>query len=141
MKALIVLFAVYACASAQTVRVYRPQSPQIRGGAEANAAVLRQSYELSPEGAYEWSYETENGISAQERGRGGDPTGTQAQGSFQYTSPEGIPIAVQYTADENGFQPQGEHLPTPPPIPEAILRSIEWNAAHPDGAQRRQFIQ
>ncbi|KAJ8947812.1 hypothetical protein NQ314_008535 [Rhamnusium bicolor] len=81
------------------------------------------------------TYETENGIAAQEQGfqkQIGNELGTAAQGSFQYTSPEGIPIAVSYIADENGFQPQGAHLPTPPPIPPAILRALEYNAAHPE---------
>lgn len=48
-----------------------------------------------------------------------------ATGSFSYTSPEGELISVQYAADdEGGFQPQGNHLPTPPPIPPAIQRYV-----------------
>ncbi|KAJ8954435.1 hypothetical protein NQ318_011111 [Aromia moschata] len=81
-----------------------------------------------------FSYDTENGISAQESGqqRGvGESAGTVAQGSFQYTSPEGVPVQIQYIADENGFQPVGNVLPTPPPIPEAIARSLRYNAANP----------
>lgn len=73
------------------------------------------------------SYETENGIAAQENGVGGQ----SAQGNFQFQAPEGDNVQLQYVADENGFSAQGSHLPTPPPTPLAILRALEWIAAHP----------
>nr|CAH7713313.1 unnamed protein product [Callosobruchus chinensis] len=81
------------------------------------------------DGSYSYAYETGNGIQAQEQGRAGPgPDGGElAQGSFSYTAPDGQRISLTYTADENGFRPQGAHLPTPPPIPEAILRSLEQN--------------
>ncbi|KAJ8947818.1 hypothetical protein NQ314_008541 [Rhamnusium bicolor] len=81
---------------------------------------------------YSEIYDTQNGISAQESGNQrlvGNSYGTAAQGSYQYTSPEGVPVQIQYIADENGFQPVGNVLPTPPPTPEAILRSLQYNAA------------
>ncbi|KAF7274223.1 hypothetical protein GWI33_013105, partial [Rhynchophorus ferrugineus] len=70
-----------------------------------------------------YNYETGNSISAEEHGdaRG---AGTKAQGSFAYVSPEGQRVSVSYTADENGFVPQGSHIPTPPPIPAEILKSL-----------------
>lgn len=46
------------------------------------------------------------------------------QGSYSYTAPDGTPITITYVADENGFRAEGAHLPTPPPIPEAIQRSL-----------------
>ncbi|XP_022909082.1 endocuticle structural glycoprotein SgAbd-4-like [Onthophagus taurus] len=99
-------------------------------------AILRQDSVLNPDGSYQWSYETENGISANEQGQlknvGGKEPGIDAQGGFQYTAPDGTPIQLTYRADENGFQPQGAHLPVPPPIPEAIARALEWIAAHPE---------
>lgn len=43
-------------------------------------------------------------------------------------------------ANEEGFQPQGAHLPTSPPIPEAILRALDWIAAHPPVEEQRGKI-
>lgn len=57
-----------------------------------------------------------------------DGAAVAVQGQFSYNSNEG-PISLTYTADENGFVPQGAHLPVAPPIPEAILKSLAFNAA------------
>lgn len=46
-------------------------------------------------------------------------------GSYSYTGPDGVQYSVTYTADEQGFHPQGAHLPTPPPIPPEIQRGVE----------------
>ncbi|XP_002134826.1 pupal cuticle protein Edg-78E [Drosophila pseudoobscura] len=97
--------------------------------ADAHAEIRSFVNELKQEdGSYNYQFETTNGIAQQEQGVGG----YYASGSSQYYSPEGQLIQLTYTADENGFQPQGEHLPTPPPIPEAILKSLEWIRNHPE---------
>lgn len=49
-----------------------------------------------------------------------------ATGFFKYTGPDNVIYEVQYTADEEGFKPIGAHLPQPPAIPEAIVRSLEY---------------
>lgn len=58
------------------------------------------------------SYESANGIKAEETGdvknKGSDNAIQTVQGSYSYTSPEGQLIEITYTADENGFQAQGE---------------------------------
>ncbi|XP_066143562.1 larval cuticle protein LCP-17-like [Euwallacea fornicatus] len=77
------------------------------------------------------SFETDRNIYAEQRGTLRNPysngdAGLQVAGSYQYQSPEEVPISLVYTADENGFHPQGEHLPTPPPIPPQILRALAW---------------
>lgn len=83
--------------------------------------------------AFSFSFETSNGIKAEEEGElknaGSADEAQSAKGSFSYTAPDGQLITLTYTADENGFVPQGDHLPTPPPIPDEILKSIEINAA------------
>lgn len=50
-------------------------------------------------------------------------------GSYSYTAPDGQQISITYTAGQEGFVPQGPHLPTSPPIPEEIQRAIEKNLA------------
>ncbi|XP_050551093.1 pupal cuticle protein 36a-like [Spodoptera frugiperda] len=92
---------------------------------ERNAAILRQDNFNDGE-TYAYAYETENGISGEENGVA--TNGVQAQGSYSYTGDDGKVYSVRYTADENGFQPQGDHLPTPPPIPAEILKALEQNA-------------
>lgn len=79
--------------------------------------------DVKDNGLYTYRYDTTNGISQSENGFGGYSTG----GSVQYISPEGIPISLQYEADANGFRARGAHIPTSPPIPDYILKSIEYN--------------
>ncbi|XP_049865983.1 larval cuticle protein LCP-22-like [Pectinophora gossypiella] len=149
MKCLIVLVAALAVTFAQfgapRRQVLRPlpplraatvarAAPPRASSADANANIVRYDSDISPDGAYSWAFETDNGIAAQEQGTprnfGGNPpvVPVVAQGSFAYTSPEGQPISVSYVADENGFQPQGDSLPTPPPVPAQIARALEWLA-------------
>ena len=90
------------------------------------------------------SYETGNGIKAQERGLLKNPgvpelEAQSVQGGYEYTDPEGNLVSLTYTADENGFQAVGSHLPTPPPIPEEILQALEKLAAE-DAAQNNGVI-
>ncbi|XP_045448641.1 pupal cuticle protein 20-like [Melitaea cinxia] len=100
-----------------------------------NSAPFRFENVNNGDGTYRFSYDTPTGISAHESGapRASGPEGpaVTAEGGFSYRAPDGQQISLSYTADENGFHPTGSHLPTPPPIPEAILRSIEFNRQHP----------
>lgn len=103
----------------------------------AYAETLKHNSQVNDDGSYKLDYATSNGISAQEEGFGGH----HASGGFSYYSPGGELIQLSYLADENGFKPQGNHLPTPPPIPPQILKSLEYIRLHPydeDAAHRQQ---
>ena len=74
------------------------------------------------------SYEGSDGTTRQESNRqtagygkdsyGYESTGgTANQGSVYWISPEGQRLTLSWVADENGFRPVGDHLPTPPPVP------------------------
>ncbi|XP_045534369.1 uncharacterized protein LOC106714766 [Papilio machaon] len=98
--------------------------------------IIRQEHVQNPDGSYKWSYETGNGISAEELGyikNLGVPEqeAQTAQGQYQYTAPDGQVIQLKYIADENGFQPQGAHIPTPPPIPQDIQKALDYLATLP----------
>ena len=96
--------------------------------------VLKQSNNSLIHNPPVYSYETGDGIRAQEQGYlknagdGPDAGAQRVQGSYSYTGPDDITNSLTYTDDENGFVPQGDHLPTPPTIPKAILRFIEQNS-------------
>lgn len=63
------------------------------------------------------------------------------QGSYSYTAPDGTPITVTYVADEYGFRPEGAHLPTPPPIPEAIQRALAYIEQTQKSAPQSSYYQ
>ncbi|XP_026486353.1 endocuticle structural glycoprotein ABD-4-like [Vanessa tameamea] len=126
MKILLILAFVAIAASA-------PQKP-----ADQVIAILKQEFDQQADGSYVYSYETENGIKADETGSLKKATGPDssdviiAQGSFSYTAPDGTVINLSYVADdENGFRPEGAHLPTPPPIPPAIQKALDYIASLP----------
>lgn len=94
---------------------------------DAQAEVRSLSSNVNDDGSYNYQFETTNGIAQHESGIGGQ----YASGQSAYYSPEGQLIQLTYVADANGFQPQGAHLPTPPPIPSQIARALEYIRLHP----------
>lgn len=125
-----VLVALFAA-----VVVAAPQAPT------EPIPILRQDSEVNGDGSYQYSFETGNGISADQKGdlkKVGDVEALEVQGQFQYPSEDGSNIQLSYIADENGYQPQGAHLPTSPPIPEAIQRALAYLATAPPQPENAQ---
>uniref|UniRef100_A0A1I8P830 Uncharacterized protein n=1 Tax=Stomoxys calcitrans TaxID=35570 RepID=A0A1I8P830_STOCA len=106
----------FAVVSAQRGLVPRPTT------FEGNAVILKQDFNLNPDGSYNYNYETSNGIRADEAGylkNAGNPQleAQVMQGSYSYTGPDGVVYTINYIADENGYRAEGAHIPTPPPVP------------------------
>lgn len=114
---------------------YKPSTPGLNTGTRKNmsfkkierpqanidrsAIVLNYENVQNPDG-YLYNFDTSNGIHRDESAT--TATGVKAKGSYSYKGDDGKVYTVTYTADENGFQPSGDHLP---PIPEAIKNVIE----------------
>ncbi|XP_061715754.1 cuticle protein CP14.6-like [Cydia pomonella] len=127
MKFFIVLALAAACAADRN--------------ADSAAQIVRSDSEVNPDG-FSYAYETSNGIIESASGIVKNPNSENAalsvNGDFSYPGDDGRTYRVTYVADENGFQPQGEHLPTPPPVPELIARALAYLAAHPQPEDRFQ---
>ena len=95
-------------------------------------AILKQSQNHDTERQeYSFSYEAENGISVSESGvqkQIGEESGTVSQGRFSYPE-DSKTYTITWVADENGFQATGDHLPTPPPMPEHVVKMLADLAA------------
>lgn len=89
---------------AQPILVAQPQLPRALPVVdrsllhEINAKILHQEQEINPDGSYQFSFETDNGIVRSEKG-----TPKEVTGSYSYIE-NGVPIQVTYIADENGFR-------------------------------------
>ncbi|CAH0558095.1 unnamed protein product [Brassicogethes aeneus] len=104
------------------------QQPQYSG--KPVVPITSETNEQNPDGSFSYSYSTGDGQQAQAQGylknAGNKETEAEViQGSYSYTAPDGTPITVNWIADENGFRAEGAHIPTPPPVPEAIQRSLQ----------------
>ncbi|ETN65342.1 cuticular protein 81, RR-1 family [Anopheles darlingi] len=107
MMKFITVFAVLIAVAAAQIRPLGPLPLR-------NPAV----YEPNPDGSYIYSYETSNGIRAEQRGflkNPGTPGEAQVmQGSYSYTGPDGVVYTINYIADENGYRAEGAHIPSAP---------------------------
>ncbi|CAH0407170.1 unnamed protein product [Chilo suppressalis] len=118
-------FIVFACMFVAAL------AGPVSQGSDADAQVLRYDSDNIGVDGYKYvfneiktifhfrnSVETSNGISAQEQGQlknvGSENEAIEVRGQFSYTGPDGVVYTVNYVADENGFQPQGAHLPVAP---------------------------
>ena len=85
---------------------------------------------VESDGAFSYSYETENDIKQEVIGtmktikvtneRSNEVEEKEVlvmRGSYEYIGPDGVTYVVNWVADENGYRPSGRHLPKPVPIP------------------------
>ncbi|KAM7355508.1 larval cuticle protein 65Ag1-like [Cochliomyia hominivorax] len=104
MKFIIVFAAFFAVALAA------PPRPE-------EATILRSESEVGPE-SFQYAFATSDGTEAEAQGQlknvGSEDEAIVVKGSFSFVGDDGQTYTVNYIADENGFQPQGAHLPVAP---------------------------
>ncbi|KAI8040328.1 larval cuticle protein 65Ag1-like [Drosophila gunungcola] len=85
--------------------------------AAPTSEILRSESDVGPE-SFKFDWETSDGQAAQAVGQlnnvGSEHESLAVHGSYRFVSDDGVTYEVKYTADENGFQPQGAHLPVGP---------------------------
>ena len=108
--------------------------------------ILSQEDVHPGDGTYRFSFQTENGIEREETGQpkagggygqNGQPSGGYVQqGGWSYTDGYGNPVRLTFSADENGYQPVGDVLPTPVPteypvpvVPQAYQGEASYSPA------------
>lgn len=97
-------------------------------------AIVSQEQDIHPDGHYHYSWESANGIKATQDGESkliDKEEGNVARGGFEYKGDDGQTYSISYVADENGYQPQGAHLPVAPEIPAPIARALAYLATAP----------
>jgi len=121
-----ILIVIIGCAFAAP---QQQQLQQQRTGPEIT--ILRYENENNGDGTYSYLYETSDGTSAAQKGYLKPPPAGEedpiqvAEGYYAWVSPEGQQFKLDYLADEQGYQPKADFLPTSPPIPEEILRALD----------------
>ncbi|XP_062542081.1 keratin, type I cytoskeletal 9-like [Armigeres subalbatus] len=121
------------------------KSPSFGSGSAGSGSgfdrIKEQVKQYNKEGYY-YRYLTEQDAQVAETGRledrDTDSETLRAKGFYEYVGDDGVRYRVDYNADENGFVPRGAHLPTPPPIPEAILRALEYVRNQQDDCMQKK---
>ncbi|KAF7286191.1 hypothetical protein GWI33_007151 [Rhynchophorus ferrugineus] len=98
-------------------------------------AIISQNSDIRPDGSFDWIYEAADGSKHQQKAsvkQVGKETATTLEGIVSWVDLEGHRHEISYVADENGYQARGADLPVAPEVPKAIVRALEWIAAHPE---------
>ncbi|KAI9583797.1 hypothetical protein GQX74_005545 [Glossina fuscipes] len=96
--------------------------------------LMSQEIIVQQNGRHHYHYEQNDGSKVTQDGYQkhveAEHDGQAMEGKFSFPADDGKLYTVTYTADENGFRAYGEHLPTPPPTPEAILKALKYIEEH-----------
>ncbi|XP_058804007.1 larval cuticle protein 65Ag1-like [Phymastichus coffea] len=111
MKTVAVFFALVAVALARPQVAVEPQVYVVKETLSDNIGLdnYKFAYELSDGQKRDESAHVETRRIGNE-----DESVLRVSGSYSFVGQDGLTYTVTYVADENGFQPQGAHLPVAP---------------------------
>ncbi|KAG4077473.1 hypothetical protein HA402_002900 [Bradysia odoriphaga] len=103
MKSFIVFVAIVAAALAAPVDDSK------------DAVILKYENDNIGVDGYKFAYETSDGVSRSEEAElknpGTEQEALSVRGTITWIAADGVQYTLNYLADENGFQPEGDHLP------------------------------
>ncbi|XP_027218485.1 cuticle protein AMP1A-like [Penaeus vannamei] len=108
---------VLACLAAVAVA-----APQLQ---EREVVLLRDDRIANEDGTFSYALEADNGINTAVEGAVGSAGQINQQGSYTLTLEDGTQAVVSFIANENGFQPSSNILPTPHPLPAHVFELLE----------------
>ncbi|XP_037044866.1 endocuticle structural protein SgAbd-6-like [Bradysia coprophila] len=101
MKLIIVFVAVIALA--------------VAAPADSDITVLKQSVDHVDPTGYKFEYEQSDGVSRSEeaivKNVGTEQEALEVRGTITWTAPDGQVFTLNFVSDENGYRPEGAHLP------------------------------
>ncbi|XP_050720641.1 cuticle protein AM1159-like [Eriocheir sinensis] len=107
--------AVFACLLALAAAAPRP---------DQDAVVTLDERTDNGDGTFSLRLETSNGIAEERTGVVGSEGQSNMQGSYSFTLPDGTVAVVTFVADEGGFRPESDLLPTPHPLPAHAIEQL-----------------
>jgi len=123
----------------------RPHNPALATSQDRNLFIplpMVRNVRMQPDdhGHYELDIETADGTRRTEVGDMDSDENNVVKGVIKYILPDGTPFILRYIADETGFHPQGNMLPTPPPMPaHSLLQLKRAGMLHHSSEEDRMF--
>merc|ERR1712198_355351 len=111
-------FVVLACLAAVAVA-----APQLQE--EREVLVLRDERVDNGDGTFSYAVEADNGINTAVAGSVGSEGQSNMEGSYTVLLADGTQAVIRFIANELGYQPQSDILPTPHPIPAHVYKLLE----------------
>ncbi|XP_068216172.1 cuticle protein AM1159-like [Palaemon carinicauda] len=87
---------------------------------QEDAQIIRDDRVDNGDGSFSYSFAADNGLEMEVEGTPGSEGQSNMRGYYLLPLESGGFARVDFVADEAGFQPQSDLLPTPHPLPEHV---------------------